>query len=314
MSEWQSENINELAGALAKAKLEFNPIVKGVDNPAYVRGGKAMKYADLSTIIEATEEAMAKNGLSLIQSPDVNVADHSMSLIGVLVHSSGQWMRFVTTLPAVQRERFDAQSCGSAITYARRYQYKSIIGAAEEDDDANMASGVGSKEAAKAVGNAKVAELKSKAKPSDQDLVPALQASIAQQEAKKLNLPPVPSPTPTPAPDADLLEEMSGSIQQVRDMQTSPAKGSKSYRRIAIATFLGGEIIDREITAWDNFVLSDGKLFDFLTPEANGQTATLLVEKVEKAGKVYWNLKDVKQIGERYWENRLGFAQRNAHA
>ena len=152
MSEWQSDSIGKLAEALAKAKSEFKPIVKETDNAAYLRGGKAMKYADLSTIIEATEKALAANGLSIIQSPDVNVADHSMSLIGMLVHSSGEWMRFVTTLPAVQRERFDAQSCGSAITYARRYQYKSIIGAAEEDDDANAASGVGSSATAKAVG------------------------------------------------------------------------------------------------------------------------------------------------------------------
>jgi hypothetical protein len=170
MSEFQSDTIGKLAEALAKAKGEFKKIIKETDNPAYLRGGKAMKYADLSTIIEATEGALAANGLSIIQSPDVNVVDHSMSLTGMLVHSSGEWMRFITTLPAVQRERFDAQSCGSAITYARRYQYKSLIGAAEEDDDANLASGIGTKEAAKAVGEQKVADLKAKAK----DYVPAL--------------------------------------------------------------------------------------------------------------------------------------------
>ena len=158
MSDFQSATIGKLAEALAKAKSEFKTIIKGNKNSAY----QGSKYADLATIIEATEGPLAANGLSIIQSPDVNVADHSMSLIGMLVHSSGEWMRFVTTLPAVQRERFDAQSCGSAITYARRYQYKSLIGAAEEDDDANLASGIGSKEAAKAVGAKKVAELKAK--------------------------------------------------------------------------------------------------------------------------------------------------------
>lgn len=150
-----SDSIGELIGALAKAQLEFEAIKKETENPAYARGGKAMKYADLSTIIEATQPALAKNGIAILQSPDVEISDQSMTLTGLMAHSSGQWIRCETTLPAVQRDRFDPQSCGSSITYARRYQYKSLIGAAEEDDDANAASGIGSKAAASAVASQK---------------------------------------------------------------------------------------------------------------------------------------------------------------
>src|SRR6202035_3393867 len=67
-------------------------------------------------------------------------------------------------LPAVMvgkdgRVRFDAQSCGSAQTYARRYAYQALVGvAAEPDDDGNQSVGMGSKEAADKVAQEKIAE------------------------------------------------------------------------------------------------------------------------------------------------------------
>jgi hypothetical protein len=44
-------------------------------------------------------------------------------------------------MPAGTASRFDAQTVGSAITYARRYSYLGILGIAPEDDDGNVASG-----------------------------------------------------------------------------------------------------------------------------------------------------------------------------
>jgi hypothetical protein len=83
-----------------------------------------------------------------------------MSLISVLMHSSGEWMKGKLTLPAIGRDGFTAQSCGSSITYARRYSYSAITGCASEDDDGNAASGVGSREAAQAVAAEKLATFK----------------------------------------------------------------------------------------------------------------------------------------------------------
>lgn len=319
MSDWKSESIAELAKALAKAKGEFKPIVKETENPAYARGGKAMKYADLSTIIEATEKALAENGLSLIQSPDVNVADHSMSLIGMLVHTSGEWLRFITTLPAVQRDRFDAQSCGSSITYARRYQYKSIIGAAEEDDDGNAAAGIGSREAAKPVGDKKVAEFKANGNghaappaiiPND-DFAPLLQKSIDIENEKKakLNLPPIPPPEP-PKPRVDArgadVDDVVGEIKSIKDLKT---KENRPFKSVKVEDIFGGTL---ELSAFDNFKLSDGTLFQYLVAGAVGQQATFTYVSKEKNGKTFHNIINVSRIGNHRWDEGIGVLEQDA--
>lgn len=157
-----SETIGKLVLALAKAQLNFKAVLKQNENEAFKRGGKASKYADLATYIDATQEALAKEELVVFQWPDVTPEAKSMTLVSILAHSSGEWMRGRLTLPAMGRDGFTAQSCGSSITYARRYSYAAITGCASEDDDGNAASGRGTSEAAKEVGQAKVSELKKK--------------------------------------------------------------------------------------------------------------------------------------------------------
>lgn len=157
-----SPTIGKLVLALAKAQLNFKAVLKQNENEAFKRGGRVSKYADLATYIDATQEALAKEELVVLQWPDVTPEAKSMTLVSILAHSSGEWMRGRLTLPAMGRDGFTAQSCGSSITYARRYSYAAITGCASEDDDGNAASGRGTSEAAKEVGDAKVAALKSK--------------------------------------------------------------------------------------------------------------------------------------------------------
>lgn len=136
-----SEKIGQLAGALAKAQLEFKPVLKDSDNPYF-----NSKYADLATVIGATQTALAKNELVVIQSPVVDIEGERAGVTSVLAHSSGEWLSHECVLPATMKGKdgvlkFDSQSVGSAITYARRYSYQSIVGcAAEVDDDGNAAS------------------------------------------------------------------------------------------------------------------------------------------------------------------------------
>ena len=136
-----SEKIGQLAGALAEAQTQFKPVLKDSDNPYF-----NSKYADLATVIAATQPALAKNGLVVIQSPIVDTAEEKAGVVTVLAHSSGEWLSHELVLPATMKakdgnSRFDAQSVGSAITYARRYSYQAIVGcAAEVDDDGNAAS------------------------------------------------------------------------------------------------------------------------------------------------------------------------------
>lgn len=132
--QYQTDVINELAGALAKAQAEMTHAGKSADNPFF-----KSKYADLSAVISAARPALSKNGLSVVQFTDMDEAG-KVFLITQLSHSSGQWMRSWYPVTPVKN---DPQGLGSATTYARRYAYGSIVGvaAADEDDDGNAASG-----------------------------------------------------------------------------------------------------------------------------------------------------------------------------
>jgi hypothetical protein len=160
----QSEQIEALSDAFAKAQMKFGAAIKASQNPAF-----RSKYADLASVIEATLEHLNAEGIGVMQHPALDykpAGDGVEAFVTVttrLQHKSGQWMESDVSLPAVMRERFDAQSVGSAITYACRYALRSICTVPQADDDANAASGVGSSEAAKSVGEAKIAKLKEKA-------------------------------------------------------------------------------------------------------------------------------------------------------
>lgn len=162
-----SRTIAKLIEALAKAQLNFKPVKKQVENEAYRRGGKASKYADLNAVVDATRDALAKEGLVVTQWPNIDLAAKHTTLITLLAHSSGEWMRGAITLPSISRNDFTAQTCGSSITYARRYALSALVGIApEDDDDGNAASGIGTAEAQQATGKKKVTELREKLQQS----------------------------------------------------------------------------------------------------------------------------------------------------
>src|SRR5437762_3238502 len=121
-----SPTIGKLIESLAKAQLNFKPVLKQNENAAFTRGNRISYYADLATYIDATQSALATEGLVLTQWPDVSPGAKSMTLVSILAHSSGEWMKGRLTLPALGRDGFTAQSCGSSITYARRYSYAAI--------------------------------------------------------------------------------------------------------------------------------------------------------------------------------------------
>ncbi len=129
----QSESINELATALAKAQADIRNAEEDKSNPHF-----RSKYATLASIWDACRGPLTKNGLSITQTPVVE--DGKFNLITVLMHSSGQWIKssFPITLSA------KIQEVGSQITYIRRYTLSSICGVApgevlEDDDDGEKA-------------------------------------------------------------------------------------------------------------------------------------------------------------------------------
>jgi ERF superfamily len=327
-----SRDRGELAGALAKAQLKFKPILKESENPAFVRGGKVSKYADLHSLISATMPALAAEGLVIIQSPTTRAKELVMT--STLLHSSGQWCSHELTLPAADDRGFTAHSIGKAITYARRYSWQCLIGAtAEEDDDGNEASGVGSNHAAQNVAKKGLEEklnspdpkirqmaqdglaaIRAKEQGKSGDLAGALQESIAGAQAQRKNNGVTQAHIPLEesleaAKDDGLFDEVKGTVQQVRIMSTSAAKGNRPYRKIAVAVMKdGGEIADMEISAFDNFPMSDGTCFGALDhPDTPGCGARLIVERNGK----YFNLKDIKQLGKREWDARVGVVRRD---
>ena len=129
--EHRSSTIGKLIEALAKAQMEFDPVKKENSNPFF-----KSKYADLSTVLGATQKQLAKYGLVVIQEPIVNGAKAGVRT--VLAHSSGEWWDMGELLLPLGKQ--DAQGVGSALTYSRRYAYQSAVSvSAEEDDDGNAA-------------------------------------------------------------------------------------------------------------------------------------------------------------------------------
>lgn len=127
----RSEQINELAAALAKAQGEMGHATRSSVNPHY-----RTTYADLSEVINAIREPFSRNGLSYSQ--HVSYSDGIVSVDTILMHSSGQWESSRISSPVAKA---DAQGIGSATTYCRRYSLAAIAGIAQADDDGNAASG-----------------------------------------------------------------------------------------------------------------------------------------------------------------------------
>lgn len=136
-----SEQINDLAAAMAKAQGEMEGALKSASNPFF-----KSKYPDLASVRDACVPYLSKYGLAVLQSP---TSDGSrVSVETLLMHTSGQWVK--DTLTATAKDD-SPQSVGSAITYLRRYSLMSFAGVAAEDDDGEAAQGRGAVTKAAAV-------------------------------------------------------------------------------------------------------------------------------------------------------------------
>lgn len=129
----QSENINEIAKALATAQAAMKVAPLNKVNPHFKN-----KYADLPAVIDAIRKPLTDNGIALTQTTELR--DGAFCLVTRFIHSSGQWISGEYLLPA----NVSPQQLGSALTYARRYSLSAIACiAADEDDDAEGARKTG---------------------------------------------------------------------------------------------------------------------------------------------------------------------------
>lgn len=119
-----SEQVNEIATALAKAQAELQNPPKNKTNPHF-----NSKYVDLSDGLDTIRKTLSKHGIAFVQSPASY--DNILILHTRLMHVSGQWIE--STYPVSGLEKH--QAMGSALTYARRYSLFAMVGVAGEDDD-----------------------------------------------------------------------------------------------------------------------------------------------------------------------------------
>lgn len=125
-----SEQINEIAAALAKAQAE-------IENPTFNKTNPHFKsqYADLASVLNAVRPALSKHGIAIMQMSGMEEA--GVVLYTRLTHSSGQWIESVYPVTISQKH----QDIAAAMTYAKRISLSAIAGVAgEDDDDGNAAN------------------------------------------------------------------------------------------------------------------------------------------------------------------------------
>ncbi len=172
----QTEQLDE---AFAKAQAKFEGAIKGTEGQIATR---RYKYADISSVIDATLEHLNAEGIGIRQHPSLEwrrlgeESETPFVTVTTRLSYKGQWEESDLSIPAHQRGNFDAQSIGSALSYACRYAQQGILVVRREDDDGLAATGRGTHEAAQAVAKEKIAALRESGQPlsGTPDAVPTL--------------------------------------------------------------------------------------------------------------------------------------------
>lgn len=125
-----SEDVSQLMDALSKAQGKLKDPPLDSVNPHY-----KSKYASLPGGLKEIRPVLAEFKLSLTQLVDYDKDLNTHSLVTILGHASGQYLK--STMPLLLQKQ-DMQGLGAALTYARRQAVFAICGVAgDEDDDGN---------------------------------------------------------------------------------------------------------------------------------------------------------------------------------
>ena len=133
-----SPTLDELAPALVAAIAAMPSIAKSskAEIPTKAGGKYSYAYAGLAEHLDAIRPVLAAHGLAVLQ-PTSNTEQGVPIVSTVVMHVSGQ---YISSTLAMKPSNADAQSVGSAITYARRYALAATLSIATEDDDGAHAS------------------------------------------------------------------------------------------------------------------------------------------------------------------------------
>lgn len=120
-----------ISPALVKALGAIKGAAKDRKNPHFKND-----YATLESVIEASRDILAENGLCVIQGLGAVEAGR-LAVTTTLLHESGEWMESEFQMPLA---KMDPQGTGSAATYARRYALMAVLNIAAVDDDGEAAT------------------------------------------------------------------------------------------------------------------------------------------------------------------------------
>lgn len=130
----QSQELDKIIPALAKATASINRLVKDAANPFF-----KSSYATLANVLDTVKGPLAEQGIVVVQPTRTSASPDVVVVQTFLIHASGQYIggELECKLP-----KTDAQTVGSLVTYLRRYGLQSLIGlsAVDDDDDGNAAS------------------------------------------------------------------------------------------------------------------------------------------------------------------------------
>jgi hypothetical protein len=121
----QSENIEKLVEALAKAQGEIEVAVYDSANPHY-----KSNYASYEAIRKVCKKPLADNGLAVMHL--LTIQDGKRVMVTQLSHASGQWIRSYLHLP---QEKETPQGIGSSVTYAKRYSLGALLALSSDKDN-----------------------------------------------------------------------------------------------------------------------------------------------------------------------------------
>jgi len=125
-----SENIDQIATAL-HSSLDL------INNAPKTTKGHNYKYAPLEVVLDIIRNAYKANGLFLLQTPWTPGEDQ-MGITTLITHTSGQWISSQFSIKIeVQRGMNLNQSCGTLLTYLRRYSAMSFNFLTAEAEDAD---------------------------------------------------------------------------------------------------------------------------------------------------------------------------------
>lgn len=121
------QSMSDLYKGMAKFRSQLKQPVKDGTNPYFKNG-----YVTLSGVQKSIDEALKDTGLAYVQLVS-NDPSGNVGVETIITHASGQSISsgVLVLMPAKK----DAQSYGSSITYAKRYQLSAMFGVSSDDDD-----------------------------------------------------------------------------------------------------------------------------------------------------------------------------------